>query len=109
MPMLFRGTTEVSAMWPKNHQVSVSVKEIIIVIWLAKYIIMRRLTLTSEFSIDHDIQMFLWVSTDVSGDGVQANGGIIQCEAHSWAVEPWQTPGEQKTAFICCFGRWRST
>lgn len=64
-------------------QVSVSLKEIIIVIWLPKYIFMSRLTLTCEFSIDHDIQVFLWVSTGVSGDGVQANGGIIQCETHS--------------------------
>lgn len=54
-------------------------------------------TLTCEFAVDHDVQVFLWVSADISGDGVQADGGILQEETHPRAVEPRQTPEEKKT------------
>lgn len=43
-----------------------------------KYISPQGVTLTCEFSIDHDVQVFLWVGADVSGDGVETNGGILQ-------------------------------
>lgn len=54
-------------------------------------------TLTSKFSVDHDVQVLLWVSTDVSGDGVQADGGIVQRETHPRAIKPRQAPERKKT------------
>ncbi len=53
--------------------------------------------LTPDFAVDHDVQVFLRVSTDVSGDGVQADGGILQREARPRAIEPQQAPEEKKT------------
>lgn len=40
------------------------------------------LLLTCEFPIDHDVQVFLWVGADISGDGVEADGGVLQGETH---------------------------
>lgn len=52
--------------------------------------------LTPEFPVDHDVQVLLWVSTDVSGDGVQPDGGILQTETHPRTVEPGQTTEEKQ-------------
>lgn len=97
--MMLSSGSEVIEMWTSiNTRAPVSIQEMII--WLHKYIFMHGLSLTWEFSIDHDIQVFLWVSADVPGDGVETNGGILQRETHSWAIEPRQTPEEQKPTFI---------
>lgn len=66
-------------------------------IWQQKYISVDGVTLTCEFSVHHDVQVFLWVGADISGDGVEPNGGILQCETHPGAIEPGQTPEEKKT------------
>lgn len=52
-------------------------------------------TLTCELSIDHDVQVLLGEIADVSGDGVEPDGGILQGETHPRAIEPGQTPKEQ--------------
>lgn len=35
-------------------------------------------SLTCEFSIHHDVQVFLGMGADISGDGVEPNGRILQ-------------------------------
>lgn len=55
--------------------------------------------LTSQFAVDHDVQVLLRVGADVSGDGVEADGRILQSEAQTGAIEPGQTPEGRNTDF----------
>lgn len=68
-----------------------------------------RVDLTADFAVDHDVQVFLRVSTDVSGNSMEADGGILQKETQPWTIKPWQTPTRNKacTLLFCDYHhRW---
>lgn len=51
---------------------------------------------TAEFAVHHDVQVLLGVGADVSGDGVQTDGGILERETHPRSIEPGQAPAGNK-------------
>lgn len=59
-----------------------------------------RVDLTADFAVDHDVQVFLRVSTDVSGNSMEADGGILQKETQPWTIKPWQTPTRNKACTL---------
>lgn len=57
-----------------------------------------RAALTCDFAVDHDVQVLLWVGADVSGDGMQADLGVVQRKTQTRAIEPGETPGKNTEA-----------